>query len=204
MPSTTTGRSLVADQDGVARPVVRDERTQGTEVRGVDTRAPLHFHRDLAVSEHEVDLEAALRPPEVDPVVELLVGAVSLDLHQDEVLERPAERLTPLLGDAPARQSARHTHVEQVELRSFADDLSFLAPLPRLDESAEQRVDEDLVVLLHGLRVDAAVPRDVGVVGEVAVGVTHRLEEAREGGHVAGEPLVEDLLLQIVHDVGLK
>ena len=54
------------------------------------------------------------------------------------------------------------------------------------------------------LRVDTAVRCDVGVVGEVAVGVAHGLEETREGGHVAGESLVEDFLLQVVHEVGLE
>ena len=100
---------------------------------------------DLAVPEHEVDLEAALRSPEVDPVAEIPVGAVRLDLHEDEVLQRPAEQLSPLLHDPPARQGARDPHVEQVELRSFADDLPLLASLPGLDEGAEKRVDEDLV-----------------------------------------------------------
>lgn len=34
--------------------VVLDERRGGPEVRGVDTRGPLHFDRDFAVPEHEV------------------------------------------------------------------------------------------------------------------------------------------------------
>src|SRR6185436_4690797 len=146
----------------MARAVVLDESTERPEVRGVDSRGSLHFHRDLAVPEHEVDLEAVLRPPEMDLVIELPIGPVSLDLHEDEVLERPAEKLTSFLYDPPARPGARHPHVEQVALRSFSDDLPFLAPFPRFDESAEQSVDEDLVVLLHRLRIDAAVPCDVG------------------------------------------
>ena len=36
------------------------------------------------------------------------------------------------------------------------------------------------------------------------MGVAHGLEEAREGGHVAGQTLVEHFLLEIVDDVGLS
>ena len=68
------GGALVADEDGVARAVVGDEGAERTEIRWVDSRGSLHFHRGLTVSEHEIDLEAALRPPEVDPVAELPVG----------------------------------------------------------------------------------------------------------------------------------
>jgi hypothetical protein len=143
----------------VTRTIVLDESTEGPEFRGVDAGCPLHFHCDLAVSKHEVDLEAALRPPEMDPVAELPVGPMRLDLHEDEVLQRPAEEFASLLDDTPARQGARDSHVEQIELRSFSDDLPLLAPLPGLDEGAEKRFDEDLVIFLHGLRIDAADPR---------------------------------------------
>jgi hypothetical protein len=70
--------------------------------------------------------------------------------------------------------------------------------------SVSTRIYEDLIVLLHGFRVDTAVARDVGVAREIAVGITHGLEEAREGGDVAGEPLIDDFLLEVVHDIGLQ
>src|SRR3954452_23997626 len=143
-----TGGAFVANEDGVTRPVVLDEGTEGPEVRGVDAGGPLHFHCDLAVPKHEVDLEAALRSPEMDLVAEIPVGPVRQDLHEDEVLERPAEELASLLRDTPPRPGARDPHVKQVEFRSLSDDLPLLAPLPGLDEGAEERVDEDLVVLL--------------------------------------------------------
>ena len=60
-------------------------------------------------TKHEVDLEAALRSPEVDPVAEVPVGPVRRDLHEHEVLQRPAEQLASLLDDTPsASRRPRH------------------------------------------------------------------------------------------------
>lgn len=60
-------------------------------------------------------------------------------------------------------------NVEEIELGCLADDLARLAPLEGFHEVPEQRIDENLVILLDGLGVDAAVARDVRVVDEFAV-----------------------------------
>ena len=66
MPSTRRGaRSLhtrMARRGRLSATKARKERRSE-----VSTREVPHLQRDLAVAEHEVDLEAALRAPEVDP-----------------------------------------------------------------------------------------------------------------------------------------
>ena len=89
--------ALVAHEQSQPGPVLLDEGLERPQRRRIDP-APgsLDLDRDLAVAEDVVDLEAALRALEARVVIELAVGAVRQELHQDEVLECPAERLAAL------------------------------------------------------------------------------------------------------------
>ena len=69
---------------------------------------------------------------------------------------------------------------------------------------AKQRIDKDLVILLNGLRVYAAVPGDVRIVRQLSVRISHGIEEPRKGGDITGQSLIEHLLLEIIPNISLQ
>ncbi len=175
---------------------------QRCEVPRSRVGAALDLDRYFSPSaDDEVAFESRLGAPEVNRDVALVVGAVREQLHQHEVLQRAPEVLTRGAFDAAAGQVAGHADVEQIELRGTGDHGAGAPAAERLHEDAQQRVDENLEVLAHRLGVDPAIPRDVAVVHQLAVTVGQGVEEPRERGDVAGQPLVEHLLLQVVVDV---
>jgi hypothetical protein len=93
--------------------------------------------------------------------------------------------------------------VEEPEPRRLDD--AALGPLrPRRHPGGDERVDEDLEVAPDGVGGDTDLPSDRGGVDDLSVGECRRFEESLEGGEVARQGFGEDLLAQIVADIGLE
>src|SRR4030042_207088 len=126
------------------------------------------------------------------------------DLHEDEMFEGFSELLSPFFSEVALCDGACNTDIKQVELSRFCNHLPFLPFFIWLDQGTEQSVNENLIVLLDRLSIYSAIPRDVCIIRQFAVGVPHRIKEQRKRRNVPGQAFVEYLLFEIVPDISLE
>ena len=98
----------------------------------------------------------------------------------------------PAVGDSPG-----NADIEQIKLAGSDYHITVLPLLVGLDHRAKQGVDEDLVILLDGLRVYAAIPGYVRIVCQFSVRVAHSIEEPREGRDIPCQSLGEHFLFSL-------
>jgi hypothetical protein len=166
-------------------------------------RLHLDAHRPLAAAPDEVDLAARRGAP----VADLSPGPgdrhVRAQLVQDERLQERAAFGT--FEGLPSRAAERtdHPSVEEVEL-GMSNFLHPRAGPPRVDPDADQGVDQDVEVPLHGRARDARVTRDRRDAGDLAVRECGDLEKPGERREVAQQRLLLYLLPQVGGRVGLE
>src|SRR5271157_6244182 len=125
-------------------------------------------------------------------------------LHQDEMFDGLAKLFTFLLRNPAVGDGPGNADIEQIELTGSNYHATVLPLLVRLDHCTEQGVDKDLIILLDGLRVYAAVPGNVRIVRQFSVRVTHGIEEPRKGRDIPGQSLIEHFLFEIIPNISLQ
>ena len=176
-------------------------RAEAPELARPGVGAALDLERDFAFPEHEVAFQARLGTPEAHRKIALAVASAGKQLHEHEVFQRAAEVGTGGPSDPAPGQVTGDADVEQIELRRPVDDRARPAAAERLQEDAEQGIDENLKVFPHGLGIDAAVAGHAAEVEQLPVTERQRVEEPRERRHVARQPFVEHFLLEVIVDV---
>ena len=169
--------SLVANDVRFSWAVFPDEFLKGSHVCVIDPARSLHLNGDLPPAQDKIHFQAGFRSPEINVVVKPFVGSMRKDLHQDKMFEGSSELFSPLLRDEALGDGTSDSDIEQVEFTGLCNHLAILPSFVWLDHRAQQCVHKDLVIFFDRLRIDTAVPGNVRIIRQFAVGVPHRIEE---------------------------
>ena len=156
------------------------------------------FDGDVAVCGfgEDVYLGAVVVAPEVEWVSEAGVGQVGADFVQDECFQQAAAFLVADWVRQAAGEGAGNAAVKEVKL-AVADLLVGGLQLPGWQPKADQGVDKQVEMVLHGGSGHSGVPGDGGHIRGLAVLPRGHFKKAGEAGKVARQRFGADFLIEI-------